>query len=415
MPSIIYPITQGYRKEWNSLWPALRECIYQEYLDLFQTWTVEQADGKTVIEGRGAHMALRHLLLGGSDKTETQRGQFGEGTKLGWLVFLREGVPFTLTSGEFHGLHARWADLYGEQVMEVCWDEGPWFDGSRYELAYDGELWQERVVRPGDPRVLFQDEAGRMILAEAEPQFYVKGLWIGPAKAYAVPCAFGYNLPLDLAEDRQIANGWQVQREMGRVWGRASSDALLARFWQAVADGWAEAGATLYPDDVQARDAHKAALRQVFGPRAVVATDAVTQREAEYRGLAPVRLRWGLEDAVKEILGTDREELAALAGQASMVYPKSRLSAAQRKVLGLLKRLSQRAGIQREVQPWLLPPGIQGQALGERIMLDVALFDDAAKAIAAWLHEAARADAGKGDGDAVAQLAARVIVSYASR
>ena len=106
MPSIIYPITAGYRAQWQ-LWDSLRECIYQEFLDLFEDWTIEQADGRTVIEGCGAALNLRHLLLGASDKTETQRGQFGEGTKLGWLVFLREGVPFTLTSGEFHGLHAR--------------------------------------------------------------------------------------------------------------------------------------------------------------------------------------------------------------------------------------------------------------------------------------------------------------------
>jgi hypothetical protein len=85
MPSIIYPITRDYRAQWQ-LWDAFRECIWQEFLDLFETWTVEQADGKTIIEGCGAHMALRHLLLGGSDKTEQQRGQFGEGTKLGWLV-----------------------------------------------------------------------------------------------------------------------------------------------------------------------------------------------------------------------------------------------------------------------------------------------------------------------------------------
>ncbi|MEI2691577.1 MAG: hypothetical protein V9H69_18495 [Anaerolineae bacterium] len=69
MPSIIYPITASYRAQWQ-LWDAFRECIWQEFLDLFQTWTVEQADGKTIIEGCGAHMALRHLLLGGSDKTE---------------------------------------------------------------------------------------------------------------------------------------------------------------------------------------------------------------------------------------------------------------------------------------------------------------------------------------------------------
>lgn len=82
-----------------------RECIYQEFLDLFKSWKITRQDDLTIIEGCGAHINLRNLLLGGSDKGENQRGRFGEGTKLGWLVLLREGVPFFLTSGEFHGLH----------------------------------------------------------------------------------------------------------------------------------------------------------------------------------------------------------------------------------------------------------------------------------------------------------------------
>ena len=55
--------------------------------------------------------------------------------------------------------------------MEVCWDDGPFFAGSRHELDYAGELWEARVVRPGDPRILHEDPWGRMILEEAEPQF----------------------------------------------------------------------------------------------------------------------------------------------------------------------------------------------------------------------------------------------------
>ena len=35
MPSIVYPITRDYRAQWT-LWDAFRECIYQEFLDLFQ-------------------------------------------------------------------------------------------------------------------------------------------------------------------------------------------------------------------------------------------------------------------------------------------------------------------------------------------------------------------------------------------
>ena len=105
-------------------------------------------------------------------------------------------MPFFLTSGEFHGLHARWADMFGEQVMEVCWDEGEFFDGSRYELHYTGELWEERVVRPGDPRILFEDAFGRMILDEGpKPQFYVKGLWVGPARPYGTFVRLRIQLP----------------------------------------------------------------------------------------------------------------------------------------------------------------------------------------------------------------------------
>ena len=414
MPSIIYPITAGYRAQWQ-LWDAFRECIWQEFLDLFETWNVEQADGKTVIEGCGAHMGLRHLLLGGSEKTAQQRGQFGEGTKLGWLILLRECVPFTLTSGEFHGLHARWSDLYGQQVMEVCWDDGPFFDGSRYELAYTGSLWQERVIQPGDPRILFEDEAGRMVLEEEDPQFYVKGLWIGPARPYGAPCAFGYNFPdLPLAEDRQLSDAWRASREIGQVWASVADEALLVRFWQAVADRQAEVDAHMGFREVQAVQAHKQAMQQVFGSRAVVATDAVMQREAEYRGLQPVHFAWGLKAAAQEIIGTDRGELDQLQGRSSNAFPKSRLDEAQRRVLSLLKRLAQRANVPREVCPYTLPPGIVSQALGNRIALDVSLLGDAQKAVAAWLHEAAHAEYGA-EADAVAQMAARVIVSYAAR
>ena len=353
MPSIVYPITSDYRAQWT-LWDSLRECIYQEFLDLFKSWTITQENGRTIVEGRGAAINLRNLLLGGSDKQEGQRGRFGEGTKLGWLVLLRENVPFSLTSGEFHGLHARWTDMFGEQVMEVCWDEGPYFDGSRYELEYAGELWEDRIIRPGDPRILFEDAWGRMILDEGtQPQFYVKGLWVGPARPYGTHCAFGYNFPdLPLAEDRQISDTWEATRRMGRVWASVSDEELLARFWHAVQDRRAEAAANMTGAQIEAPKAHKRAMQQAFGSRVVVATDADTQREAEYRGLKPVRFEWGLQSAAKEIVGTDREELAAVAGAAFTQYPKSRLSDGQRKILDMLLRLLSLIHISEPTRPY---------------------------------------------------------------
>ena len=92
MPSIVYPITSNYRAQWD-LWDSLRECIYQEFLDLFKSWKITRQDDLTIIEGHGAHINLRNLLLGGSDKGENQRGRFGEGTKLGWLVLFAKACP----------------------------------------------------------------------------------------------------------------------------------------------------------------------------------------------------------------------------------------------------------------------------------------------------------------------------------
>ena len=64
--------------------------------------------------------------------------------------------------------------------------------------------------------------------------------------------------------------------------------------------------------------------------------------------------------------------------------------------------------------------GILGQALEGRIALDISVLDDLKDAVATWLHEAAHVEYGTDDAtaahvDAVAQVAARVIVSYAAR
>ena len=325
-------------------------------------------NGLTIVEGRGAHINLRNLLLGGSDKGEGQRGRFGEGTKLGWLVLFAKACPSSSLQGEFHGLHARWTDMFGEQVMEVCWDEGEFFDGSRYELHYTGELWEERVMRPGDPRILFEDALGRMILDE------------GPSRS-STSRACGLARPGRMAPTAPSATTSRIcpwprtarSRTPGKRRGALAgcgpayrTKSCSARFWHAVEDGRAEASANMSGAQIEAPKAHKRAMQQAFGSRVVVATDADTQREAEYRGLKPVRFEWGLQAAAKEIVGTDREELAAVAGAAFTQYPKSRLSDGQRKILDMLLRLAGRAGMNREVHPYMLPPNVAGPGDGRQ-------------------------------------------------
>lgn len=101
-----YGISENYVKKWT-ISSAIRELI-SNGLDADKETCHERVndglhlrwmDGKGVILNQGIKMERRHLLIGESEKGDSQIGQFGEGLKLAALVLCREGRAIEVASG----------------------------------------------------------------------------------------------------------------------------------------------------------------------------------------------------------------------------------------------------------------------------------------------------------------------------
>ena len=296
MPSIIYPITSDYRAQWD-LWDALRECIYQEFLDLFKSWKITHENGlHDRRRPRRAHQPAQPALgrLGQAAKASAAASARAP-SWAGWcscardvLFFAHFGrVPRPARALDGHVRRAGDGSLLGRGRV-LRWLA---LRAGLHRRAVGGTRHPPgRSAHPVRGR-LGPHDPGRGRAAAVLRQGPVG--WPGPA-VWQQYCAFGYNFPdLPLAEDRQISDTWEATRRIGRVWASVSDEELLTRFWHAVEDGRAEASANMSERADQAPKAHKRAMQQAFGSRVVVATDADTQREAEYRGLKPVQFRLG--------------------------------------------------------------------------------------------------------------------------
>lgn len=93
-------ISPKYVENWSII-EGIRE-ILQNYLDVKDAYKVkgyiDWQNGKAVVRDFGPGLEMKHLVLGISDKTGADRGQFGEGLKLAMLVFAREGRYIEITT-----------------------------------------------------------------------------------------------------------------------------------------------------------------------------------------------------------------------------------------------------------------------------------------------------------------------------
>jgi hypothetical protein len=86
-------ISPNYIPGWDGA-KALREII-QNYLDTLQEFKcrgrITWAKGYATVKDNGPGLEMKHFALGISEKSDTAKGQFGEGLKLALLVLTREG------------------------------------------------------------------------------------------------------------------------------------------------------------------------------------------------------------------------------------------------------------------------------------------------------------------------------------
>lgn len=436
MPNeIVFPITLDYVAHWSDDgWPIIRELVTNA-MDTDPGFRMSMGldEGERTetlfIHSKGANLAIRHLLFGVSEKNGANAiGQFGEGLKLALLALTREGLTANIYTGGMH-LWNRPAELYGEQVFSIVWEDYTMAAGGKrttIEIAdWPYKTFEERFVRPGDPRILFTDPFGRSILEEDPPGIYVKGVWVQPARGHGRSYTFGYNLTdVEMNRDRGVVDSWNVNAETGKIWASVSDPALLRRFWQAVKDQMAEKSTNMHGCNIADKTGMRQAFQSVYGKDAVIAGDSGMQTEATYRGAKVITGSdvggFGLKDIVSDLVGTDAEYVAEMEGGDRMYLPDKRLSEHKLKVLNLLRRMGRRIGSQAKISAYILPDGILGECHKNHIRISLTVLETEHAALCIWLHEEAHRDFKTADATAehvaaVAKVAARVIITYARR
>jgi hypothetical protein len=425
MPEIVYPMSLDYVNHWGP-WEVVRE-IATNALDVDPNFSLElNGDGALVVKSQGGDLAIRHLLFGVSEKAdENAIGEFGEGLKLALLVLTRMGLQAHIYSGGRH-LWNELCELEGEQVFKIVWesfkDTGTTVVGIPH---WPYETYEERFLRPGDPRIVHADRFGRYILEEESPSIYVKGVWVQGGKSYSAHYTFGYNLVgVEMNRDRGVVDAWRGNQEVGRIWTSVTDEELLTRFWQAVKDGQGEKDCSMHNMPIQGQASMRRALRVVYGRDAVVRTEDSYAREASYRGAEVVSRHElggaGLADLAADLLGTDAEHVKQMEGKEKIYTPDKKLGERELTNIRVLRRLSKRVGAQGKVLAYILPPDVNGECSGNDIRISVGRLSIIREAVSTWLHEVAHAEYGTPDAtaehvSAVTRLAADVIVGYATR
>jgi len=443
MNEIVYPMTLSYVEDWNK-WEAVRELVSNSF-DADVNWrigieetaaqkeellaegslTFESAAGRKLwIEDNGTGLALKHLLFGVSEKDnkEKARGQFGEGLKLAFLVLTRMGLTAHAYTGGLHLWNeSHW--LEDQEVFKIVWENGHETKGTRIEVHdWPYGTFEERFIRPGDPRIVHTDTFGRSLLEQDDPDIFVKGVWVQKAKGWGKPYAFGYDLiDAKMNRDRGVLDSWGVNQEIGKVWASVQDVDLLERFWRAVEDNSAERGAYIYGNEITSRDSFEHAFRRVYGKFAVAKTDDQVDDIAEHQGAKVVDVGYSLNDLIKGLAGTSGDYIQEMNGESHVHVPDAKLADTQKGVLRMLRRLAKRVGHKGKVDAYVLPEDMLGEAYNGNIRISIKQLIEGGEtdAIETLIHELGHTKIQNGSTrkfeDAMLEAAAELVASYAVR
>lgn len=411
MPEIVFPMSLEYVKDGWDAWAVVREFgsnakdadpqfFIQKDGDVdmwlpprIAAWARGQHDNLMIFNRYGI-LEEQHLLLGVSQKPSADAiGMFGEGAKIAMLVLTRMGLTAHIFSGGLHFWNEP-AEVFGVPTFKVVWeDSGEWVDGTAVFIpGWEYPDYNNNFLHPGDDRIVFTDPHGRHILAQMDPDFFVKGVWVGKAEGAGMGYAFGYNLvDPKMNRDRRMVSTWDANWEIGRIWSEVSDEELLERFFSAVRDDLGEKDANMTYHTFRYFGAAQAAFKNIFGENAVVETDEITSREAKHRGARTVKFGHSLAKAVAQVAGTDQSYIQDFEGESAVLIPDTHIKERDaKKLLKELRKLT--AMIDPDVKLYVYM--LQGKDADctpekKRIRLGVHILESPMKAISAVVHELA--------------------------
>lgn len=402
-------VNVAYLPEWG-ITEGLRELL-QNWLDAGSEVTPTLDDkGVLTIENPGKTLDRSALLIGTTSKAGKvdQRGQFGEGLKLGALALVRAGRSVTVYTGaevwtatirahgSFAGLRVLCWDCRPSAKPGVCIKVGgvtaeEW-DAVRALFLHFGPA--TRAVEAYNVTLL-PDQPGRM---------YVKGILVEPASGFM----YGYDfLDAKVDRDRKMINAFDK--------GYAASRALIEGMRRGVLSaltlvdmgmlGAADAGYLSYHvgEDDRAKLTEEWLVR--YGAHAVVCADEDERKGCVSLGEHGVVVASDLRRLLTCRTWAEVRQAARIA--VVEVHPEDSLTDGERDRLGwaclharLAFRLSDAQWAPHRSLVSIVTfrdPKTLGMFVGGRIQLSRAILSDAVSALGTLIHELSHHVGGDGD------------------
>ena len=235
-------LTKDYVGHWG-VWEALRELI-QNAIDTPE-YSVKHSYGSVKICSNGGTLPKSVLLLGKTTKRDDVNsiGSFGEGSKLAYLVLLREGATITIYNGnEIWIPKFVYSEQFGEDILQVeietlvekasrKWDVEITVDGlDNYEMREA----LDNFIQDGDREIACQSNRGKAYFKDEEKEdeglsnVYVKGLFVGTIEGNF---KFDYDFSpeyLTLDRDRNTVSGYELKSESARLLHNSGDIKLIA-------------------------------------------------------------------------------------------------------------------------------------------------------------------------------------------
>jgi hypothetical protein len=243
--AISYGITRQYVKTrgWG-VWQAFREIVQNALDEMQYVWNIWpdaypcfNIDTNSVVSDLGRGLAVRHLLVGTSEKPEWSRGRFGEGLKLALMVLINLGVPVYIRSGSAETGSREIRPTFVQVNIEgapvdvfcVCYKSIPEnIVGTQVYIGdptlcdrFRNNFVQGLPIRCRAYTLMETETSGMptkwghiLDCDEARGKIYVRDIYVRD-----MPAFFGYNLfDVRLSESRDIASESDIRSGIEELW-----------------------------------------------------------------------------------------------------------------------------------------------------------------------------------------------------
>jgi len=338
-------LNPGYVRNWGA-WEAIRELLQNAQdahdigRDMEVNYITNTKEPMLRIVNQGVVIDRETLLMGTTSKAEDnrQRGKFGEGFKLAWLVLSRMGFTVRCRSGAEQWIpHIEHSDQFGAEVLKVECSPVKYRNAIQVDVIGLGkEDWDEikerclflSKIKKADMIDLDYD---RILTAEDKVGvLYVKGVYVGrlPGRYF-----YGYDLDdVDLDRDRRLADPWSLKYAITKVLNKALSRKMVKTedIWQLLQnDEWEEGRAVR--DNLYTNSTISTAMAKIFtekhGDEAVPVSSSVETMDAKHYGIKGVAVGRTLKAVIEKETGSYESKQQQLETQAKHIYSLMELEA----------------------------------------------------------------------------------------